>query len=104
MGRAAARAASISRLVVHDDGRVLPDGGSVPASGVRLPLDRAAAAAAEMLAAGDHAHAGACPGRGCGWLFFDPAHRRHWCVMAICGNRAKARAFAERQRAAAGLP
>jgi len=104
VGRAAARAASVSRLVVRDDGRVLPDGGSVPASGVRLPLDRAAAAAAEMLAAGDVAHAGACPGRGCGWLFFDPAHRRNWCVMAICGNRAKARAFAERQRASAGLP
>ena len=104
VGEHAARAAAVSRLVVHDDGRVLPDGGSVPRSGLRLPVDRAAQAAAEMLVAGDHLHAGACPGRGCGWLFFDPAHRRHWCIMAICGNRAKARAFAERQRAAAGIP
>jgi predicted RNA-binding Zn ribbon-like protein len=104
VGEHAARAAAASRLVVHDDGRVLPDGGSVARSGLRLPVDRAAQAAAEMLAVGDVAHVGACPGRGCGWLFFDPAHRRHWCIMAICGNRAKARAVAERQRAAAGLP
>ncbi|MFN8167533.1 MAG: ABATE domain-containing protein [Candidatus Nanopelagicales bacterium] len=104
VGEHAARAAAASRLVAHEDGRVLPDGGSVPRSGLRLPVDRAAQAAAEMLAVGDHRHAGACPGRGCGWLFFDPAHRRHWCIMAICGNRAKARAFAERRRAAAGLP
>jgi predicted RNA-binding Zn ribbon-like protein len=104
VGEHVARAAAVSRLVVQDDGRVLPDGGSAARSGLRLPVDRAATAAAEMLAAGDVAHVGACPGRGCGWLFFDPAHRRHWCVMAICGNRAKARAFVERQRAAAGLP
>jgi predicted RNA-binding Zn ribbon-like protein len=104
VGSAAARAATVSRLVVHADGRVLPDGGSVRASGVRLPLDRAAAVAAQMLATGDVVDAAACAGRGCGWLFFDPAHRRHWCIMAVCGNRAKARAFAERQRAAAGLP
>ena len=55
----------------------------------------------EELALGDVAHVGACPGRGCGWLFFDPAHRRHWCIMAICGNRAKARAYAERRRSSA---
>lgn len=104
VGEHAARAAAASRLVAHEDGRVLPDGGSLPRSGLRLPVDRAAQAIAEMLAVGDHAHAAACPGKGCGWLFFDPAHRRHWCIMAICGNRAKARAFAERRRAAAGLP
>jgi predicted RNA-binding Zn ribbon-like protein len=32
----------------------------------------------------------ACPGIGCGWLFYDPRGRRRWCVMALCGNRAKA--------------
>jgi predicted RNA-binding Zn ribbon-like protein len=40
-----------------------------------------------------------CAGVGCGWLFLDPAHRRRWCVMAVCGNRAKARRHADRQRA-----
>ena len=104
VGASVASAHAVSRLVVHDDGRVLPDGGSVPSSGLWLPVHRAAAAAGALMADGDLAHVGACPGRGCGWLYFDPAHRRHWCVMAICGNRAKARSFAERRRASAGLP
>ena len=102
VGAAVANAHGVSRLVVHDDGRVLPDGGSVPSSGLWLPVHRAAAAAGALMADGDLPHVGACPG--CGWLFYDPAHRRHWCVMAICGNRAKARSFAERRRASAGLP
>jgi hypothetical protein len=34
---------------------------------------------------------GVCAGPGCGWLFLDPRHRRRWCSMAVCGNRAKAR-------------
>jgi predicted RNA-binding Zn ribbon-like protein len=37
-----------------------------------------------------------CPGRDCGWLFLDPRGRRRWCIMAICGNREKARRFAAR--------
>lgn len=93
-----------SRLVPLDDGRVVPDGGSDSSVGLRLPLHRAALAAYDALTSGAVAHVGRCSGHGCGWLFHDPSHRRHWCVMAICGNRAKARAFAERRRAAAGLP
>jgi len=33
-----------------------------------------------------------CAGHGCGWLFIDTSrgHKRRWCSMAICGNRAKA--------------
>ena len=104
VGRAVATAAGVSRWDVRTDGRVLPDGGTLGTAGLRLPLHRAVAAAGDLLATGEVAHVGACAGRGCGWLFLDPAHRRHWCVMAICGNRAKARAFAERQRVAAGLP
>src|SRR6478736_4345946 len=38
----------------------------------------------------------ACPGNDCGWLFLDPRNRRRWCSMAVCGNRAKARAHARR--------
>ncbi len=111
---AAARALAGSRLVARDDGRVTPDGGDAGRSGLRLPVHRAALAAYDVLASGDVAHVGQCAGHGCGWLFFDPSHRRHWCIMAICGNRAKARAFSERRRedrrlgglrtAPAGLP
>jgi predicted RNA-binding Zn ribbon-like protein len=42
----------------------------------------------------------ACPEEGCGWLFYDHSRNRSstWCSMAVCGNRAKARAFRARQR------
>jgi predicted RNA-binding Zn ribbon-like protein len=42
-----------------------------------------------------------CAGDGCVRHFYDDSRtrRRRWCEMAICGNRAKASAFAERQRA-----
>lgn len=33
-----------------------------------------------------------CPGHNCGWLFIDETKnaRRKWCIMEVCGNRAKA--------------
>jgi len=32
-----------------------------------------------------------CPGHDCGWLFLDETKnaRRKWCLMEVCGNRAK---------------
>jgi predicted RNA-binding Zn ribbon-like protein len=41
----------------------------------------------------------ACPEEGCGWAFYDRSRNRSstWCSMAVCGNRAKARAFRARQ-------
>lgn len=43
-----------------------------------------------------------CAGPGCTRYFYDDSrtHRRRWCDMAICGNRAKAATFAARQREA----
>jgi predicted RNA-binding Zn ribbon-like protein len=43
-----------------------------------------------------------CPGNSdCGWLFLDTSKNatRHWCSMAGCGNRAKARRHLRRLRA-----
>ncbi|HEX8649061.1 MAG TPA: CGNR zinc finger domain-containing protein [Thermoleophilaceae bacterium] len=42
----------------------------------------------------------ACPDEQCGWVFYDRSRNRSstWCSMAVCGNRAKARAFRERRR------
>lgn len=41
----------------------------------------------------------ACPGRRCGWVFYD--HSRNlsarWCSMQVCGNREKARAYYQRK-------
>lgn len=99
IGAAVARATDVSQLVPRDGSRVRADGGDLSSAGLRLPVNRVALAAYDVLSSGDVAHVGRCGGHGCGWLFFDPTHRRHWCIMAICGNRAKARAFAERRRA-----
>jgi predicted RNA-binding Zn ribbon-like protein len=42
-----------------------------------------------------------CAGERCDWLFLDTSrnHRRRWCRMDACGNRAKARRHYQRQRA-----
>jgi len=43
----------------------------------------------------------ACAAHNCEWAFYDTSknHSRTWCDMAVCGNREKARAYRERQRA-----
>jgi predicted RNA-binding Zn ribbon-like protein len=58
-----------------------------------------ARAVARMLADGERSLVRNC--EGCTIWFYDntKAHRRRWCSMALCGNRAKARGH--RQRAAA---
>jgi predicted RNA-binding Zn ribbon-like protein len=46
----------------------------------------------------------ACPDESCGWAFYDRSRNRSstWCSMAVCGNRAKARAFRARRAAERG--
>jgi predicted RNA-binding Zn ribbon-like protein len=41
----------------------------------------------------------ACPGRDCGWAFYDLSKNRsaRWCSMAVCGSREKVRAHRARQ-------
>lgn len=67
-----------------------------PRQPLRLPLLAVTDAAAQLLAEGPLEAVHACPGNDCGWLFLDPRNRRRWCSMAVCGNRAKARAHARR--------
>jgi predicted RNA-binding Zn ribbon-like protein len=42
----------------------------------------------------------ACPGRHCGWAFYDYSVNRTstWCSMKVCGGREKARAYRRRLR------
>lgn len=44
-----------------------------------------------------------CPGRNCGWAFYDNSRNSsgRWCSMAVCGGREKARAHYRRRRAEA---
>lgn len=66
------------------------------------PLWPIARAAAELLASDQLEYVRACASETCQWLFLDTSknHRRRWCDMAQCGNRAKARGFYVRQRKA----
>src|SRR2546423_13471609 len=45
----------------------------------------------------------ACPEDRCEWAFYDWSKNRSgtWCDMAVCGNRAKARAYRERRQRSA---
>jgi predicted RNA-binding Zn ribbon-like protein len=70
--------------------------------GLRAPLTAFAWAAYQFLDAEAAGSVRACPGHDCGWLFLDRRGQRRWCIMAICGNRAKARRHAARERAAVG--
>ncbi len=67
-------------------------------AGVRQPLLAIAWSAGELLTSGRLDQVSACPGDDCGWLFLDSRGRRRWCSMSSCGNRAKVRAHAARQR------
>lgn len=60
-----------------------------------------ARAAADLLTSGDLALVRQCAAEDCAWLFLDKTknHRRRWCDMKICGNRAKARRYYQRQKA-----
>ena len=89
----ATRVSTYARLA---DGRLQLDGGS----GLDVPLHRFSLAAHDLLTQHGPGEVGRCLGDACGWVFLDPSHRRHWCVMAVCGNRAKVKRYAERRRAA----
>jgi predicted RNA-binding Zn ribbon-like protein len=41
-----------------------------------------------------------CPGRHCGWVFYDHSRNNsgRWCSMSVCGGREKARAHYHRHR------
>ena len=64
------------------------------------PLWPIARSAAELLASDRVEFVRACASKTCEWLFLDESknHRRRWCDMTKCGNRAKVRSFYSRKR------
>lgn len=62
-----------------------------------------ARSAAELLASDQLQYVRACASPTCEWLFLDESknHRRRWCDMTKCGNRAKVQSFYKRQKKAA---
>jgi predicted RNA-binding Zn ribbon-like protein len=67
------------------------------------PLWPIARDAAELLASERVEYVRACASKTCEWLFLDESknHRRRWCDMTKCGNRAKVRRFYTRKKGGA---
>jgi len=67
------------------------------------PLWPIARSAADLLASDQLAFVRACASKTCLWMFLDTSknHRRRWCDMTKCGNRAKFQRFYKRQKKAA---
>lgn len=86
-----------TRLTIADDGtvRAMPAGHG-PATG----LARLMLIAAEAATSGTWDRLKVCSADDCRWAFYDrsPTRSGCWCSMAVCGSRAKSRAF--RRRAA----
>ena len=78
--------------------RLDPDG--QPALHADDPTGVVAAAVAHLAISGDWDRIKICPADDCRWAFYDASRNRsrQWCSMAVCGNRAKARAHRERTR------
>ena len=87
--------------------RFEPDGsvGVSPCrSGVDGAIGRLLAIVAAAQADGTWSRLKACPWDTCRWAFYDHSRNRSavWCNMAVCGNRAKVKAFRERHAAPSG--
>ncbi|GII92023.1 CGNR zinc finger domain-containing protein [Sinosporangium siamense] len=90
--------AVLDRLPLHVRLGERPEPGSpLPSAD---PLGRIAAAWALTVATGDWRRLKQCPDHDCGWVFWDAtrSRTRRWCSMRVCGNRAKARNFAQARR------
>jgi len=64
------------------------------------PLWPVARSAAELLASDQLAYVHMCASKSCEWFFLDTSknHRRRWCDMTKCGNRAKFQRFYSRKK------
>jgi predicted RNA-binding Zn ribbon-like protein len=92
------RAARRARLGV----RFRASGGRLesPAGGVDGALGRLLGVVAAAMLDDSWSRLKACRADDCRWAFYDHARNRSrtWCSMAVCGNRAKARAYRSRRR------
>jgi predicted RNA-binding Zn ribbon-like protein len=98
--------AALKRLNEAFAGRSLeirfePEGTSslVPGEGgVDGALARLAGVVRDAMVTGEWQRLKACPAEDCEWAFYDRSRNRSrtWCMMEVCGNRAKVRNFRER--------
>ena len=86
------------------EARLRPDGhdrrSPVAAAGSTARSASCIAIVVQAVADGTWSRLKACREDECQWAFYDHSRNRsgQWCVMAVCGNRNKARSYRERQR------
>jgi predicted RNA-binding Zn ribbon-like protein len=94
MRRASERASA--RILVEPEGPriVLAEG-----AGIDAAIGAVLAITAHAMADGSWPRMKACPGRDCGWTFYDYSRNQsaRWCSMKVCGEREKARAYYRRR-------
>jgi predicted RNA-binding Zn ribbon-like protein len=68
--------------------------------GVDGALGQLLAAVVQAVSDGTWSRLKACKAHDCEWAFYDKSRNRsgQWCVMAVCGNRSKARSYRDRKR------
>jgi predicted RNA-binding Zn ribbon-like protein len=82
--------------------RIEPDGPRFVADaarGIDAAIGALFAITARAMIDGSWQRLKACPGRHCGWTFYDRSRNlsAHWCSMKVCGDREKARAYYQRK-------
>jgi len=91
-----ASAGARTEIRVSPDGpRFVPDADG----GIDAAIGSLLAIAARAMLDGSWERLKACPGRDCGWAFYDRSRNQsgHWCSMKICGDREKARVYYRRR-------
>jgi predicted RNA-binding Zn ribbon-like protein len=70
-------------------------------TGIDRALSQLAAIVIEEMISGRWSRMKACAADGCRWVFYDHSRSRTgiWCTMAVCGSRAKSRAYYRRRAA-----
>ena len=98
VNKLAAHANTYIQLEAVPDGIVVvPTRRWTTSAAVLAPI---AEAITDLIVSNGHSLIRNCKNPTCTLWFYDrtKAHRRRWCSMAVCGNRAKARAHRDRQR------
>jgi predicted RNA-binding Zn ribbon-like protein len=96
-------AAALRHLRVEPAGDGFAWSWASPGGGFDWLLWPVARAAGELLTSAEVELVRECASDRCSWLFVDRSrtHRRRWCDMKVCGNRAKARRHYQRTKRSA---
>jgi hypothetical protein len=102
LDRGAVDAMSRASAGARTEIRLEPDGPSFvadSAGGIDGAIGSLLAITARAMIDGSWARLKACPGRDCGWAFYDRSRNQssHWCSMQVCGDREKARVYYRRR-------